>query len=113
MRTYANFKKYERMLLTVIAKTSGYMKESEAQEDRKEASMGEGKPPASGKKKGHKNQLLKPLPKSGLKPFEYFQHLLEELPQIDRTDKEKLKRYLPYSDALPAYCKAPDQETNN
>ncbi len=62
--------------------------------------MGEGKPPASGKKKGHKNQLLKPLPKSGLKPFEYFQHLLEELPQIDRTDKEKLKRYLPYSDAL-------------
>ena len=46
---------------------------------------------------------------SGLKPFEYFQHLLEELPQIDRNDKEKLKRYLPYSDALPAYCKAPDQ----
>ena len=41
---------------------------------------------------------------SGLKPFEYFQHLLEELPQIDRNDKEKLKRYLPYSDALPAYC---------
>ena len=50
---------------------------------------------------------------SGLKPFEYFQHLLEELPQIGKTDKEKLKRYLPYSDALPAYCKAPDQETNN
>ena len=113
MRTYANFKKYERMLLTVIAKTNGYMKESEAQEDRKESSMGEVKPPASGKKKGHKDQLLKPLPKSGLKLFEYFQHLLEELPQADRTDKEKLKRYLPYSDALPAYCKAPDQETNN
>jgi len=72
MRTYAHFKKYERMLLTVIAKTSGYMKESEPQEDRKEPSMGEGKPPASGKKKGHKDQLLRPLPKSGLKPFEYF-----------------------------------------
>ena len=113
MRTYAHFKKYVRMLLTVITKTSGYMKESEAQEDRKEASMGEGKPPASGKKKGHKNQLLKPLSTSRLKPFEYFQHLLEELPQIDKTDKEKLKRHLPYSDALPAYCKAPDQETNN
>ena len=51
MRTYANFKKYERMLLTVIAKTNGYMKESEAQEDRKEPSMGEVKPPASGKRK--------------------------------------------------------------
>ena len=51
MRTYANFKKYERMLLTVIAKTNGYMKESEAQEDRTEPSMGEVKPPASGKRK--------------------------------------------------------------
>jgi len=50
---------------------------------------------------------------SGLKPFAHFQHLLEELPQIGRTDKEELKRYLPYSDALPTYCKAPDQETNN
>ena len=69
MRTYAHFKKYERMLLTVIAKTSGYMKESEPQEDRKEPSMGEGKLPASGKKKGHKNQLLKPLSTSRLKPF--------------------------------------------
>mgnify|MGYP000236433927 CR=1 FL=1 len=87
--------------------------ESEAQEDRKEPSMGEVKPPASRKKKGHKDQLLKPLSTSRLKPFEYFQHLLEELPQIDRTDKEKLKRYLPYSDALPAYCKASDQERNN
>ena len=57
--------------------------------------------------------IMETAKESGLKPFEYFQHLLEELPQIDRTDKEKLKRYLPYSDALPAYCKAPDQETNN
>ena len=57
--------------------------------------------------------IMEMAKESGLKPFEYFQHLLEELPQIDRTDKEKLKRYLPYSDALPAYCKAPDQETNN
>ena len=37
--------------------------ESEAKEDRKEPSMGEVKPPASRKKKGHKDQLLKPLPK--------------------------------------------------
>ena len=57
--------------------------------------------------------IMETAKESGLKPFEYFQHLLEELPQIDRTDKEKLKRYLPYSDALPAYCKAPDQERNN
>lgn len=57
--------------------------------------------------------IMETAKESGLKPFEYFQHLLEELPQIDRTDKEKLKRYLPYSDALPAYCKTPDQERNN
>lgn len=40
--------------------------ESEAQEDRKEPSMGEVKPPASRKKKGHKDQLLKPLPKEAI-----------------------------------------------
>ena len=48
--------------------------------------------------------IMETVKERGLKPFEYFQHLLEELPQIDRNDKEKLKRYLPYSDALPAYC---------
>ena len=57
--------------------------------------------------------IMETAKERGLKPLEYFQHLLEELPQIDRNDKEKLKRYLPYSDALPAYCKAPNQKTNN
>ena len=57
--------------------------------------------------------IMETVKERGLKPFEYFQHLLEELPQIDRNDKEKRKRYLPYSDVLPAYCKAPDQERNN
>ena len=37
--------------------------EAEAQEEKKEPTMGEVRPPANGKKKGHKDKLLKPLPK--------------------------------------------------
>ena len=40
--------------------------------------------------------IMETAKESGLKPFEYFQHLLEELPQIDRSDKEKLKIFMPY-----------------
>lgn len=56
--------------------------------------------------------VMETAKESGLQPFEYFQYLLEELPRIDRTDKENLRRYLPYSDALPDSCKAPESETN-
>ncbi len=44
--------------------------------------------------KGAEDAIIYSIMETAKKPFEYFQHLLEELPQIDRTDKEKLKRYL-------------------
>lgn len=49
---------------TVIDQISMFNEaESEAQEEKKEPTIGEVKPPAMGKKKGHKDKLLKPLPK--------------------------------------------------
>ena len=45
---------------------------------------------------------------SGLNPFEYFKYLFEELPNVDMNDKSILKRYLPYAQTLPAYCKQPE-----
>ena len=40
-----------------------------------------------------------------LNPYMYFMHLFEELPQIDLSNEDELKKYLPYSTQLPAYTK--------
>lgn len=38
-------------------------------------------------------------------PYMYFTHLFENLPNIDLTNKEALRKYLPYSNELPQYIR--------
>jgi len=38
-------------------------------------------------------------------PYMYFTHLFENLPNIDLTNKEELRKYLPYSNELPQYIR--------
>ncbi|MGN0681039.1 MAG: IS66 family transposase [Candidatus Fimisoma sp.] len=52
--------------------------------------------------------IMETAKESGLNPFEYFKYLFEELPNVDMNDKSILKRYLPYAQTLPAYCKQPE-----
>lgn len=35
----------------------------------------------------------------------YFTHLFENLPKLDLTNKEELRKYLPYSRELPSYIR--------
>ena len=35
----------------------------------------------------------------------YFTHLFENLPKLDLTNKEELRKYLPYSQELPSYIR--------
>ena len=38
-------------------------------------------------------------------PYMYFTHLFENLPKLDLTNKEELRKYLPYSRELPSYIR--------
>ena len=51
--------------------------------------------------------------KSGLNPFAYFNYLFEALPNVNMSDEDVLKEYLPYSASLPASCRQPDANTNS
>lgn len=43
---------------------------------------------------------------NNLKPYEYFKHLLKEIPKIESMDElSKLDDLLPWSDKLPEVCK--------
>ena len=38
-------------------------------------------------------------------PYMYFTHLFENLPKLDLTNKEELRKYLPYNRELPSYIR--------
>lgn len=38
-------------------------------------------------------------------PYMYLTHLFENLPKLDLTNKEELRKYLPYSRELPSYIR--------
>lgn len=38
-------------------------------------------------------------------PYMYFTHLFEHLPNLDLTNKEELRKFLPYSKELPSYIR--------
>ena len=38
-------------------------------------------------------------------PYMYFTHSFENLPKLDLTNKEELRKYLPYSRELPSYIR--------
>lgn len=40
-----------------------------------------------------------------INPYMYFTHLFENLPNMDLTDKESLRKFLPYSEELPDYTR--------
>ena len=40
-----------------------------------------------------------------INPYMYFTHLFENLPNMDLTNKEALRKLLPYSDSLPNYTR--------
>ena len=42
---------------------------------------------------------------NGLNPYEYLNYLFEQLPNIDRADKDALELYLPWSVTLPDICR--------
>lgn len=51
--------------------------------------------------------ILETAKDNGLHPFQYMKYLLETLPNATTSDLEAL---LPWSDALPAYCYAPQKQ---
>lgn len=48
--------------------------------------------------------LVETAKENGLKPFDYLEYLLQEMPNADLTD---LNRFMPWSDALPEHCRTP------
>ena len=42
---------------------------------------------------------------NGINPYMYLMYLFETLPHTDLTDKEALRKLLPYSDQLPSYVR--------
>lgn len=48
---------------------------------------------------------------NALSPFHYLTYLLEQLPNIDTTDLEKLDALLPWSESLPDECKKPIKQS--
>ena len=42
---------------------------------------------------------------NGINPYTYLIHIFETLPGMDLTDKEALRKLLPYSEELPSYTK--------
>jgi hypothetical protein len=47
-----------------------------------------------------------------LNPYEYLKHVFEQLPNIDCTNEEALKSFLPWSDQLPDICRQSLAQTN-
>ena len=48
---------------------------------------------------------------NGLKPYDYFEHLLTEIPKhLDDTDRGFLEELLPWSPNLPANCRKSGKE---
>lgn len=45
---------------------------------------------------------------NGLKPYEYFKYILEQLPEMESLcDLDELDKLLPWSESIPEYCKSP------
>jgi len=51
--------------------------------------------------------LVETAKENGLKPYDYLEYLLEELPNADLTD---LERFMPWSGALPERCHTPKKK---
>nr|WP_157184227.1 IS66 family transposase [Evansella cellulosilytica] len=47
---------------------------------------------------------------NNLNPYAYLKYLFEELPNIDLTDSDTLKKYLPWSETIPEGCRIPSKK---
>ena len=45
---------------------------------------------------------------NNLNLFNYFEYLLEKLPNINLEDKQELDKLLPWSSELPSTCRVPN-----
>ena len=51
---------------------------------------------------------------NNLKPYEYFEYLLTEIPKhMDDTDRSFCEDLLPWSPTLPEHCRKPEKNNNN
>lgn len=51
--------------------------------------------------------VIESAKQNNLKPFEYLEHLLNQLPNIDITDQEVLDELMPWSPTIPDRCRTP------
>ena len=49
--------------------------------------------------------IVETAKENGLKPFEYIQYLLQQLPNVDVKDHAVIDRLLPWSETIPTDCK--------
>nr|WP_228552399.1 transposase domain-containing protein [Gracilibacillus salitolerans] len=47
---------------------------------------------------------------NNLNPYAYLKYLFEELPNVDLTDSNEIKKYLPWSDYIPEGCRIPSKK---
>lgn len=55
--------------------------------------------------------IVETAKENGLNPFEYLTYLFEQLPNLDTNDKEALDQLLPWSSALPDFCRILNQQS--
>jgi transposase len=51
--------------------------------------------------------IIETAKENNLKPYNYLQYLFEQLPNINTDDEAAIENLMPWSDALPAYCRMP------
>ncbi|OPX85704.1 MAG: Transposase IS66 family protein [Pelotomaculum sp. PtaB.Bin013] len=53
--------------------------------------------------------IIETAKENNLKPFNYLTYLFEQLPNVDTGDPAVIDSLMPWSDALPADCRMPQQ----
>ena len=53
--------------------------------------------------------IVETAKENGLNPFAYLTYLFEQLPNVDINDPSIIDSLLPWSPALPEYCRVPDK----
>jgi transposase len=54
--------------------------------------------------------IIETAKENNLKPFDYLQYLFEHLPNVDTKNSTVVDSLLPWSDALPDYCRMPKSD---
>lgn len=57
--------------------------------------------------------IIETAKENNLKPFDYLQYLFEHLPNVDTKNSTVVDSLLPWSDALPDYCRMSKSDNIN